>query len=125
MSIFAKLTALEHDACEFGFRWERADQIITQIRSECAEVSVHLEDKNKLKLQEEIGDLLHAALSLCVFCNLDPEVTLTQSVDKFARRLHEVKQLAQAQGLNSLTGKPFSVLMQLWDQVKKNESMPK
>lgn len=45
---------------------------MSQIKSECAEIDEHLNDcdADKLKLQEEIGDLLHAVFSLTVFVNL-------------------------------------------------------
>lgn len=125
MLIFNKLTTLEHEADNFGFRWDNTDQIMAQIKSECAEIMVHLKDINndtkKAKLQEEIGDLLHAVFSLCVFCQFDPHETLEKSVNKFERRFKEVKRLTHAQGLVTLAGKSFQELMVLWNQVKQNE----
>lgn len=122
MSIFNKIVSSENDASEFGFRWETSDQIKDQIISEIGEVAVHLDDQNKTKLQEEIGDLLHAVFSLTVFCGLDPEITLTNSVTKFQRRLDAVKALAAEEGLTSLNGKSFDELMHYWKRAKKIES---
>lgn len=119
MNSLKKIALLEQEAADFGFKWETAQQILVQIRSEVAEVEVHLQDKNKAKLQEEIGDLLHAAFSLCVFCELSPEETLTNSIDKFEKRFMKVKQLASEKGLTSLNGFEFSELMNFWDQAKK------
>lgn len=119
MDIFKRLTLLENEAADFGFKWVKAQQIITQIESEISEVKVHLNDQNKTKLQEEIGDLLHAVFSLCVFCQLDPLQTLEKSVVKFESRFQAVKSLAREQGLSSLNGKSFDDLMSYWDQAKK------
>lgn len=119
MNILKKLTALEHEASHIGFKWEAAEQIVSQIQSELSEIDVHLKDGNKEKLQEEIGDLLHAVFSLCVFCQFEPEQTLEYSVDKFERRFKAVKKLAAEQGLTTLQGLPFSQLMEFWDQAKK------
>lgn len=121
MDIFKKLTKLEHEAEAFGFKWQYADQIMQQIHSECAEINVHLNENPSLNplLQEEIGDLLHAVFSLCLFCKFDPEVTLANSVTKFSRRFTLVKELAAANGLSSLEGQSFAALMKLWDQAKK------
>lgn len=83
------------------------------------EIKAHFNDQNKSKLQEEIGDLLHAAFSLCIFCGLDAEQTLKDSVTKFERRFLSVKQLAAKDNLHTLKGKNFKELMLYWDQAKK------
>lgn len=122
MSDLEKLTYLEKEAEQFGFRWENSHQIMTQIKSECDEIDEHLShitDDNKPKLQEEIGDLLHAVFSLCIFCKFDAEETLRNSVDKFERRLNAVKTIALENGIVTLNGYAFDKLMQFWDQAKK------
>ncbi|HSW93628.1 MAG TPA: MazG nucleotide pyrophosphohydrolase domain-containing protein [Gammaproteobacteria bacterium] len=117
--LLKKLTALENEAATFGFKWDAASQIMAQIRSELAEIEDHLHDTDRVRLQEEIGDLLHAAFSLCIFCQLDANETLSKSVMKFASRFNAVKQLAQIEGLQDLNGQPFNKLMALWDQAKE------
>ena len=122
MDLLKKVAELEHTADEFGFRWETTTQIMEQIYSECAEINEHLqlghEHANKVELQNEIGDLLHAAFSLCVFCGLAPEDTLAKTLTKFECRLNAVKQIAEEQGLSSLEGKPFEELMSIWNKAK-------
>lgn len=117
-----KVVALENEASAFGFQWETTDQIMTQIKSECVEINEHLthgrENANQLELQEEIGDLLHAVFSLCVFCQLSPQETLINTLDKFERRLNAVKSIAEEQGLTTLNGCPFDELMVIWQQAK-------
>lgn len=120
MDILNKLALLEKEAADFGFKWEKPQQIIEQILSEISEITIHLNDTNKNKLQEEIGDLIHAVFSLCVFCQLNPLQTLQQSVDKFANRFSKVKQLTFDQGLTSLNGKSFAELMDFWNKAKQN-----
>ena len=78
--LLEKIVALENEASAFGFQWETTDQIIAQIQSECVEINEHLTHgkgkANPIELQEEIGDLLHAVFSLCVFCKFSPQETL-------------------------------------------------
>lgn len=122
MNTFEKLTRLEKEAENFGFKWENTNQIMAQIKSECEEIDEHLSpmtEDNKSKLQEEIGDLLHAVFSLCVFCKLDAEETLTKSVDKFQRRLNAVKAIAQEKGMTVLSSFSFDELMVLWEEAKQ------
>jgi uncharacterized protein YabN with tetrapyrrole methylase and pyrophosphatase domain len=113
------LTRLEKEASEFGFKWETPQQIKAQIESELKEIDVHLHDKDTEKLQEEIGDLLHAVFSLCLFCNFDPQETLAKSVMKFERRFSAVKELAKTKGWDTLNGKSFNELMEIWNEAKK------
>ena len=123
MNLLEKAQLLEREASEFGFEWENAYQIIAQIKSECVEVCEHLgatQDKNTdIRLQEEIGDLLHAVLSLCVFCNYNPTETLENSLVKFEKRLKMVKEIAKEQGHTNLSGHSFEALMSIWDKAKK------
>ncbi len=119
MKLLKKIETLENEAAEFGFAWETPDQILQQIQSECMEVKEHLGTENRAELQEEIGDLMHAVFSLCVFCKLDPIKTLEQTTEKFARRLREVKIISKENKLENLKGQSFAELMAIWQQAKK------
>ncbi len=119
MNILDKVQHLEHEAAEFGLQWETAEQIMVQIRNECIEVEEHLHaPAQKGQLQDEVGDLLHAVFSLCVFCNLSPQDTLQKSLNKFEGRLNSMKEIAKEQGLSHLQGKSFAELMHYWDEAK-------
>ena len=123
MELLEKISALEGEASEFGFKWQSPQQIMEQIRSECDEIEEHLDQDagkmNQAALQEEIGDLLHAVFSLCVFCKLSPKETLEQSLTKFERRLGAVKLIAEKGALNNLEGLSFDELMRIWDKAKE------
>lgn len=123
MELLDKISALEEEASQFGFKWQSADQIMNQIHSECDEIKEHLNEHpdktNQMDLQEEIGDLLHAVFSLCVYCKLNPRVTLGQSLTKFERRLRAVKLIAEDRELTNLDGLAFDELMHIWDKAKE------
>jgi uncharacterized protein YabN with tetrapyrrole methylase and pyrophosphatase domain len=123
MDLLDRISRLEQDAERFGFCWDHSEQIMAQIQSECAEVNEHLISmsslQNSLKLQEEIGDLLHAVFSLCIFCQLSPKDTLTHALDKFEHRLQTVKQLANIENLIDLTNQSFETRMAFWNRAKK------
>lgn len=121
MDLLEKLAQLEKDADDFGLQWETSTQILDQIKSECLEVEEHLVSttrQNCEELQEELGDLLHAVFSLCVFCNLNPRQTLEKTLAKFERRLEAVKEISTEQGLKHLHGHAFKELMAIWQQAK-------
>lgn len=122
MNLINKLIQLEHEASDFGFQWGNTEQIMQQIQSEFAEVNEHLQSKtlsNQSTLEEEIGDLLHAVFSLCVFCKLDPEKTLENTIIKFEKRFSTVKQITQEKGYSDLKNKSWEELMSVWDLAKE------
>ncbi|MDP3372118.1 MAG: ribose 5-phosphate isomerase B [Candidatus Paracaedibacteraceae bacterium] len=116
-----KLLALEYDAISFGFDWPNHDMAINQVMSECLEVKDALQ-KQELpqRVQEEISDLLHAAISLCVYSGFDVHDTFAVIVKKFGSRLAVVKALAHSRGLNNLHGQSFEYMLQLWAEAKKD-----
>ena len=123
MDALKKVLELELDAEQFGFRWDNTTQIMEQIETECSEISEHLNhdkaDYNQDALQEEIGDLLHAAFSLCVYCKFNPKETLTKALDKFERRMNAVKSIAYSEGLDNVDGLAFDKLMMFWAKAKE------
>jgi uncharacterized protein YabN with tetrapyrrole methylase and pyrophosphatase domain len=126
MAIFDEIEQLEQEAAAFGLQWETTEQILAQIRSECLEIEEHLHSLSQREaLQDEIGDLLHAVFSLCVFSKLSPELTLKKSLGKFEHRLNAMKDIAKEQGLPHLRGKSFDELMQYWEQAKARTKLLK
>jgi uncharacterized protein YabN with tetrapyrrole methylase and pyrophosphatase domain len=123
MELLDKISTLEEEAYQFGFKWQSADQIMNQIFSECSEIKEHLSQntskENQAALQEEIGDLLHAVFSLCVFSKLSPRITLGQSLTKFERRLRAVKLIAEERELTNLEGVDPDELMGIWNKAKE------
>lgn len=123
MNILEKIFKLEKNADEFGFRWDNPSQILQQIISECQEVAEHIDNNAILEknadLQEEISDLMHAVFSLCVFCNFDIEETINISLDKFERRMHMVRKIAEENGIDNLSNFSFAERMRYWDEAKK------
>jgi len=119
MSPLQKLIALERKTAILGFDWPNIDAIIDQIISESDEIRQVLALKEgQDRLQEEAGDLLHAAVSLCVFENLDVEQTLTHVAKKFDRRLQALQMVMKEHGYSSLKGESFDFLLELWNEAK-------
>jgi uncharacterized protein YabN with tetrapyrrole methylase and pyrophosphatase domain len=120
MTILKKLAAVENQANDFGFSWPHAEMILDNISSECQEIREVLEKNgSQAHLQEEIGDLIHAAFCLCLFCGFDGEKTLTQAVNKVEKRLNAVKKIAEEAGHQTVHGLPIDTLMGFWHEAKK------
>lgn len=120
MSEAKKMIALEKDARDFGFDWPNQEMIIEQMIDECREIQEDIAAKqSREKIQEEIGDLLLATVSLCAFLGFDLEDTYAKSNIKFEKRMSALKALSKESGLSSLHGHPIDFTMKLWNQAKK------
>ena len=114
------LVTLEKDAVAFGFDWPNSDMILDQIVSECAEIREAVQKgESPTRIQEEISDLLHAAVSLAMYSGFDVNETIAVINQKFGDRLDAVKALAKSRGLESLHGQSFDFMLDLWSQAKK------
>jgi ribose 5-phosphate isomerase B len=114
------LVTLEKDAVAFGFDWPNSDMILDQIVSECAEIREAIQKgESPTRIQEEISDLLHAAVSLAMYSGFDVNETIAVINQKFGDRLDAVKALAKSRGLKSLHGQSFDFMLDLWNEAKK------
>jgi len=124
MHVLQKLIYLERDARKFGFDWPDHFMILAQVIDECREVREEIDQgSDKARLQEEIGDLLHSVVSLCVFSGFDVEETIAKINTKFSRRMGLLKELTQRQNLENLKGKSIDFMLNLWREVKKLEHL--
>ncbi|QRN04973.1 nucleotide pyrophosphohydrolase [Legionella sp. MW5194] len=120
-----RLLTLEKEVRDFGFLWPDADMIIEQAISECQEIKEALDNRQSAaRVQEEVGDLLHTALSLCCFLNFNVHETLARTADKFTARMEALKALAGEKGYTDLKGQPIEFLGELWQEVKRRTSEP-
>ena len=119
IDLLEKIIIQEKAAAEFGFYWESIQQLLEQIQSECAEVKEAWLNQNHSHLKEEVGDLINATLSLCIFLKLDPFETLSESVEKFQKRYDSLVTLVNQDGLQHLKNKPLDILLDYWDKAKR------
>jgi uncharacterized protein YabN with tetrapyrrole methylase and pyrophosphatase domain len=117
--LLQKIINQEKAAAKFGFYWESIEQLLEQIQSECVEVKEAWLKQDNIHLKEEVGDLMNAAVSLCIFLKLDPFETLNESVEKFQQRYDFLVKLVEQDGLPHLKNKPLSILLDYWNKAKK------
>ena len=96
--------------------------ILQKLIDECREIREDIEaNASSDKIQEEIGDLLHAAISLCVFSGFDVEETLEKTSIKFGHRMDAMKKMTKELGMSHLNGQSTVFMLSLWDKVKMLE----
>jgi MazG family protein len=113
---------LTRRAARIGFDWDDAEGIFEKMREEGAELRHALETKDQRRIEEEIGDLLFAAVNLARFVQVDPEIALKKANAKFASRFRAMERLAREDGCE-LAGIPRPEMEALWETAKRNEKV--
>jgi MazG family protein len=113
---------LTRKAARVGFDWHNPDGIFEKLREEMAEVRHALSEKNAAKAEEELGDLLFAAVNLARFVQVDPEIALKKANAKFQRRFANMEKAALDQHKRSFADLPREQMESLWDTVKHQEN---
>lgn len=104
---------------DIGFNWDNKERIITQIRKELKEVEEALaNNESPTRIQEELGDTIHACCWLIKYLGFDPKETLTNASAKAMQRTQMVGQEFAAQGFDAQNSNDFEQKLQYWKQVK-------
>jgi MazG family protein len=111
---------LTRKASRIGFDWDSAHGVLEKVREESAEVERLIESADQRAVEEEVGDLLFAAVNLARFLKIDPEIALKRANGKFAVRFHAMEAMARERGAE-LPGVPRDEMEKYWELVKGNE----
>ena len=110
-------------AAQVGFDWERVGGIFEKMLEEISELRAALEVSDRRDAEEEIGDILFAAVNLARFLGFDPEVALKHSNLKFKSRFQDMEKESSRSGqrLSQLSKEELEVL---WEAAKARAKTP-
>ena len=100
-------------AAAVGFDWPDLQGPLAKLEEEVAETRVHP--------QEEIGDVLFAAVNVARKAGVHPAQALEAATNKFVARFRAVERLARERGID-IDAAGLEPLDRLWDEVKVAES---
>jgi len=114
---------LTKKAARTGFDWDNTAGIFDKMREEIAELQRAIDANKNAKVEEELGDLLFAAVNLARFLQVDPEIALKNANAKFVRRFRQMERFAQSTG-RKFEDVPRAEKESLWDSAKDAERSP-
>jgi MazG family protein len=111
---------LTRRASRIGFDWDDVEGVITKLQEELSELGAARTVQSPEQIENELGDVLFAAVNLARFLKIDPEIALKRTNAKFKSRFREMERLARVSG-RALADVPRSEMELLWDQAKASE----
>jgi len=111
---------LTRRASRIGFDWDDVEGVIAKLQEELSELGAARTAQSPEQIENELGDVLFAAVNLARFLKIDPEIALKRTNAKFTSRFRVMERLARASG-RALADVPRSEMELLWDQAKASE----
>lgn len=107
---------VQKKAKKAGFDWDDVQGALDKLSEEVEELKAAVAQGTNI--EEELGDLLFAAVNVSRFVKVDTEDALNAATDKFIRRFAQVEALAGDKPMPEMT---LEELDKLWDQAKRME----
>ena len=117
MTRAAKLTAR---VARVGFDWPDVGQVIEKLHEELGELEVEIAAGDKIKMREELGDLLFVCANLARKLEVEPEDALRAANAKFERRFRFIEGALAKEG-RAPAQSDLQEMDALWDAAKAAE----
>ena len=111
-------------AARVGFDWPELGGIREKVEEEFQELDDALQSGDARRIQEEVGDLLFAALNVSRYLEIDPETALNRANRKFTRRFQRMEKHFEARQ-RPLKDVPLEEMEAVWQQFKHKEERPR
>ena len=108
---------MQKRAASAGFDWTSFTPVLDKIKEELSEVEEAISADDASAIEEEIGDLLFAAVNLARHMKIEPENALRNANRKFEQRFRYIEEQLQEQN-KKLGDVGLEKLDEIWDQAK-------
>ena len=116
-----KAFRIQERVAAVGFDWPDHTGALEKVAEELQEVTAALAGEGADAVEEELGDLLFAAVNLVRLAGHHPSTALSRANVKFRRRFERLEALAAARGIQ-LEDAGLEALDELWDELKAQDA---
>ena len=111
---------LQKRAARVGFDWKETRPILNKLDEEVSELKEVFDSNcDRLRLEEELGDILFTCVNIARHINIDPEAALHKANKKFTQRFQRVEALLKEEMNIKPENADFTELEKRWTQAKK------
>jgi len=117
MPALMKADKIQRKAAKVGFDWPDYTGALDKVVEEINEIKEAVSQVDQIRIRDEIGDLLFAAVNLARLLEVNSEEALTAAVRKFKERFTTMETLA-VQAHRELATMSLAELDSLWEEAK-------
>lgn len=111
---------IQDKASDVGFDWDNVEDAFKKVEEEMLEVKETLEGDDKVRQEEEIGDLLFAIVNVCRYTGVNPETALNKTINKFIKRFSYIENEGKKQK-KDLKDMTLEEMDKLWEKSKTHK----
>jgi tetrapyrrole methylase family protein/MazG family protein len=108
---------LQEKASVVGFDWKAANEVAEKVREEIEEFLEVSRANDRVKMEEEYGDILFSLVNLGRFLGLNAEFSLEAANRKFMERFGAIEENARERGIR-LDSMTLEEMDALWEKAK-------
>ena len=120
MPPISKAYRVQEKVSSIGFNWDNSQGVFEKIEEELKEFNDALKENNKDKINEEYGDILFTLINYSRFIDVDPEISLNSSTNKFIKRFNSLEILAKNNN-KKISELSFEQLNKMWKKIKSSD----
>lgn len=113
-----KANRIQDKVAGVGFDWEEPHQVWEKVEEELSELKQEVLNKDKSKIENELGDVFFSLINYARFLEISPENALERTNKKFIKRFLFLEAKAKEDG-RSLKEMSLEEMDKIWDQAKK------
>jgi MazG family protein len=119
MPALLKAFRVQEKAAQFGFDWERTEDVLDKIDEELAEFREALSENNSAAIREEFGDLLFSLVNFARWTQIEPETSLNATIQKFTDRFDKMEKSLKSEGF-TMKQASLALMEQHWQRAKES-----
>ena len=109
---------IQKKAAKKGFDWKDAEGPWSKIQEEIAELKEASLTKTKDEIEKELGDVLFSVVNLARHLDVDPNLALASTNQKFMKRFAYVEEKMELSG-EQMNPENLEIMDKFWDESKK------
>jgi len=102
----------------YGFDWKSALDALQKIREEVSELEKALKAKRGMEIFKEMGDIFFSLANVSRLLDVNPEMALKQTNEKFINRFKFIEKKLKRSGRN-LTQTSLEEMDKIWEEAKE------
>ena len=113
-----KAIRIQEKAKQVGFEWDYKEQVFDKIQEELAELQEVVQQGNQQLMEEEMGDVMFSLINYARFLQVDADLVLERTNQKFMNRFKRMEEEAKKEG-KELKEMTLDEMDAIWNRIKQ------